>query len=150
MRGADAAGCVIVDGEGRVLLVHQTYREMLWAVPGGIVAPGEAAWDAAERECREEIGVTPLSAQLTGVYHRTWNDSYVFIFRAQDFAGVLQPDGEETDAYGFFHLDAVLYPVTTFALQRLRDAVQFDGRVSLREEHEEDRRLVGRRPDPLA
>ena len=145
MHAADAAGCAIVDGASRVLLVHQTYGDRLWEVPGGVVAPGEPAWEAAIRECREELGITPQLPQLSGLYHRRRNGSYVFIFRAVDFAGRPQPDGVEIDDFGYFALDELPWPVTSFALQRLRDAVYFRGSVSLREEHEEDRLLVGRR-----
>ena len=145
MRGPDAAGCAILDPQGQVLLVHQTYRDKLWEVPGGIVAPGESAWDAAVRECREEIGVTPLAPHLSGIYHRAWNDSYVFIFRAMAFEGSLRPDGDEIDAARYFRLEDIPWPVTSFALERLRDALAFKGEVSLRSERREDRRLLGRR-----
>jgi ADP-ribose pyrophosphatase YjhB (NUDIX family) len=145
MRGPDAAGCAILDTQGRVLLVHQTYRDKLWEVPGGIVAPGESAWDAAVRECKEEIGVTPVAPQLSGIYHRAWNDSYVFIFRALAFEGTPRPDGEEIDAARYFRLEEIPWPVTSFALQRLRDAIEFRGQISLRSERREDRRLLGRR-----
>ena len=145
MRAADAAGCAILDAQGRVLLVHQTYRDRLWEVPGGVVAPGENAWDAAVRECREELGVTPVDPQLSGIYYRQASDSYVFIFRVQGISGTPAPDGKEIDDFGYFHLQDVPWPVTSFALQRLRDAVSFSGRVSLRTELHRERRLVGQR-----
>jgi 8-oxo-dGTP pyrophosphatase MutT (NUDIX family) len=145
MRGADAAGSAILDAEGRVLLVHQTYGERLWEVPGGVVAPGESAWDAAVRECGEETGVTPVLPELSGIYYRSASDSYVFIFRALGVTGTPVPDGQEVDEVRYFHLEDIPWPVTSFALQRLRDAASFTGAVSLRTEHGEDRRLVGRR-----
>jgi len=143
MRGRDAAGCALLDAAGRVLLVHQTYRECLWEVPGGIVAPGEAPWDAAVRECREEIGVTPLEPRLSGIYFRPWSESYVFIFRALAFAGEPRCDGQEIDGYGTFPLDEIPWPVTSFALGRLRDALQYDGCPRLRVEERGERRLLG-------
>ena len=146
MRAADAAGCAILDAQGRVLLVHQTYLDRLWEVPGGVVAPGENAWEAAVRECREELGVTPVDPQLSGIYYREESGSYVFIFRAKGVSGRPAPDGGEIDDFGYFHPQDVPWPVTSFALQRLRDAVSFSGRVSLRTELREDRRLIGRRP----
>ena len=147
MSRQDAAGCAIVDESGRVLLVHQTYGDRLWEVPGGIVAPGEPAWDAAVRECREEIGVTPRAPELAGLYFRSWSESYVFIFRVAEFLGTLRPDGTEIDDFGFFSLDDLPWPVTSFALQRLRDAVEFQGAPRLRAEQMADRHLVGRRSE---
>jgi len=143
MRAQDAAGCVILDGHGQALLVHQTYGEQLWEVPGGVVAHGESAWEAAVRECREEIGVTPLDPELTGIYFRPASDSYVFIFRVTRFTGSLAPDGVEVDAVDWFPVDDLPWPVTSFAQQRLRDAADRQAGVHLRTERLEDRRLLG-------
>lgn len=145
MRAPDAAGCAILDGQGRVLLVHQTYGDRLWEVPGGLVAAGESAWNAAVRECQEEVAVTPQLPQLSGIYYRAASDSYVFIFRALGFTGTPTPDGREIDDIGYFHLEDIPWPVSSFALQRLRDAVSFTGSVNLRTEQRADRRLIGRR-----
>ena len=64
------AATVIVRGD-RVLLVHHTYGELNWEIPGGGADPGESAEEAARREALEETGVTLAGMRLTGVYWET-------------------------------------------------------------------------------
>ncbi len=61
---------LVVDDEGRILLVEQTYRSG-WYLPGGGVRRKEGLDDALRRELREEVGVEPTSPpRLQGVYWR--------------------------------------------------------------------------------
>lgn len=53
---ADAAGVLLRDGHGRILLVKSPYKAY-WDLPGGMVEPGEAPPAAAEREVLEELGL---------------------------------------------------------------------------------------------
>jgi len=63
-----AAGVLLFDGDGRVLLVHQDYGQRMWTLPGGMLDPGEAPHEAAVREVREEVGVDVRLDRLVGVY----------------------------------------------------------------------------------
>jgi len=73
---------LVVDDEGRILLVEQTYRSG-WYLPGGGVGRKEALDAALRRELREEVGVEPTEApRLHGIY---WNfaeskSDYVAVF----------------------------------------------------------------------
>ena len=51
-----AAGGLITDAAGRVLLVKPNYRE-LWSLPGGICEHGEPPQDGCARELAEELGL---------------------------------------------------------------------------------------------
>lgn len=51
------AGALILDIEGRVLLVQPTYK-VDWEVPGGCVEFNESPRVACEREVAEELGLT--------------------------------------------------------------------------------------------
>jgi 8-oxo-dGTP pyrophosphatase MutT (NUDIX family) len=51
-----AAGAVIPDSDGRILLQAKTY-EPGWFLPGGAIEPGERPEDAVVREVAEETGL---------------------------------------------------------------------------------------------
>jgi len=54
-----AIGAVVIEGD-KVLLVrrNQNPAKGLWAIPGGSVKLGETLQEAAEREIKEETGIT--------------------------------------------------------------------------------------------
>lgn len=52
------AGCIVRDGQDRVLLLHRhTAKRVQWEIPGGKVEHGESPADAAKREAQEELGI---------------------------------------------------------------------------------------------
>ena len=55
-----AAGALFFDDQGRVLLVHPTYKDT-WDIPGGYVERGESPAAACRRELKEELGHRPGS-----------------------------------------------------------------------------------------
>ncbi|MEU0548534.1 NUDIX hydrolase [Micromonospora sp. NPDC005979] len=58
-----AAGALFLDNEGRVLLVHPSYKEH-WDIPGGYVEPGESPRAACIREIREELDLSPALGSM--------------------------------------------------------------------------------------
>ncbi|HZO29682.1 MAG TPA: NUDIX hydrolase [Chloroflexota bacterium] len=101
------AGALIRDGEGRVLLILQTYqRPPLWLPPGGWVDRGETPGEAARREVREELGLRvdvgrPLATRDGGYGELT----ILFDCRLLDDAPI-RPSYEIAQAE-FFHPDAL-------------------------------------------
>lgn len=69
--------CVVVDGEGRVLLIRRKNPpfEGQYALPGGFVDVGETVEAAAKRELMEETGVKAGKLRLVGVYSDPARDS---------------------------------------------------------------------------
>ena len=59
----------ILDAEGRVLLIRQTYMAG-WRFPGGGLDHGEPPEKAIRRELHEEVGLTGGEVRLFGLYSR--------------------------------------------------------------------------------
>jgi ADP-ribose pyrophosphatase YjhB (NUDIX family) len=97
-RKAVAAGCLLRDADGRVLLVEPTYKPN-WEVPGGIAEPGESPRCTAQRELGEELGLTLPVGRLLCVDH-------------------LAATADRPDALRFlFAVDGPPVPVAALALQ---------------------------------
>ncbi|MFJ4092407.1 NUDIX domain-containing protein [Kitasatospora sp. NPDC089913] len=61
-----AAGCVLRDASGRILLVKAGYREH-WQFPGGTIDLGEGPAECAARELLEETGIVREAGELLAV-----------------------------------------------------------------------------------
>src|SRR5688500_5172566 len=60
---------LVVDGEGRVLLVRHSYGKAYWHLPGGGVKRRESLVEALHRELREEVGVVATAPPtMLGTY----------------------------------------------------------------------------------
>jgi len=58
MKKTKSAGGVVLNKHGQVLIVNQNGNS--WSLPKGHIDPGEDAPSAAERETREESGISQL------------------------------------------------------------------------------------------
>jgi 8-oxo-dGTP diphosphatase len=115
-----AALAALLDGEGRMLLVHQSYGARHWALPGGLLEPGESPQEAAVREVREEVGVDFEPATLVAVYTlRSRGLRFVFSGR---FSGTpVVRDKNELTEIGWFPLDALPQPLAPSAPYAARE-----------------------------
>ncbi len=113
----------IFDGQGRVLLVHQTYSGNKWAWPGGAVEPNEAPWEAAAREVKEETGLVVQVGRLVSIYTFTDRDHVGFQFICRIAGGNLEVDGAEISEAAFFDPAHLPVPMTVPGRQRLADAL---------------------------
>ncbi|MDE8650275.1 NUDIX hydrolase [Novosphingobium album (ex Liu et al. 2023)] len=103
-------GCRIValDGEGRVLLIRQSYGTSQWQAPSGGMARGEDPLETASRELFEEAGCTLERARevarLIEHPHGAHNIVHVVVGRC---VGTPRPDHREVCEAGFFALAAL-------------------------------------------
>ena len=75
---------IVVDGEGRVLLVRHTYTPG-WHFPGGGVEKGETAALSMQRELKEEAGIEAATGaiRLLSVHanHSFFPNDHVLVYR---------------------------------------------------------------------
>ena len=81
------AGAVVVDDEGRVLLLKHVFRPGSgWGIPGGFLEKGEQPDEAIRRELREETGLELETTEI--LFARTLKQSgrVEIIFRCRPLA----------------------------------------------------------------
>ncbi len=116
---------VILNDEGKVLLLKQTYADKRWGLPGGGVEPGETIHEAIVRECKEELGVNVLVDSLTGFYYHKSFNSQVGIFRCSI------PEKEEI-VLSTEHSEYRWFEISELGdVQKVRvlDSLNYDGKV---------------------
>jgi len=120
----DIAGVSIIarDGQGRVLLVRQTYGSRAWVLPGGGLDPGEDPALAAAREFREELGcglsdITLLRVR-TEPLHGAHNTVHLFAAR---LAGEPRPDRREVAEARLFAPDRLPHDISRRMRRRIAE-----------------------------
>jgi 8-oxo-dGTP diphosphatase len=114
-----AAGVLLFDVEGKVLLVKPTYKDG-WDIPGGYVEPGETPREACQREVVEELGLqlsigTLLVADWAPSH--TEGDKILFVFDGGEIsrtqADLIALPADELSTWSFYEprsLEAALIP----------------------------------------
>ncbi len=126
-----AAGALFFDDQGRVLLVHPTYKDT-WDIPGGYVERGESPAAACRRELNEELGLDCSPQRLLAV---DWapsdheGDKLLFLFDC----GQLDPDhitldGRELDRWEWVETERLDQYVIDRIARRIRSTVAGDTR----------------------
>ncbi|MGN6577932.1 MAG: NUDIX hydrolase [Nocardioides sp.] len=90
-RRIECVGAVVVDPDGRLLLVRRG-REPgagLWSIPGGKVEPGESRAEAVVRELAEETGLPVVVGDHVGTVERAAPGDDVFVIH--DYRAALAP-----------------------------------------------------------
>jgi 8-oxo-dGTP diphosphatase len=113
------AVAVIVQ-DGRVLLVRRRVPEggLVWQFPGGKVEPGELVAETAERETREEVGLTVEAENFLGerLHPATWRRISYVACRAVSGAARVASDRELTEVAWCDHAQvASAIPAGVFA-----------------------------------
>ncbi|MFC9918983.1 NUDIX hydrolase [Agromyces binzhouensis] len=122
-----AAGAVITDDDGRVLLVRRgaAPQRGRWSVPGGRLEPGESFADAAAREVLEETGLRVVVGRELWSLRLPTADGREFDihdFAATVVGGALEAGDDAADARWFAPGELHRLRVTTHLVTYLRRA----------------------------
>jgi 8-oxo-dGTP diphosphatase len=123
-----AAGALFLDGQGRVLLVHPTYKDT-WDIPGGYVERGESPAAACRREVREELGLDRQPQRLIAVDwapHEREGDKLLFLFDCGDLGDDEQRirlAADELDRWAWIDLNRLDHHVLPRIARRILAAV---------------------------
>ncbi|MDQ0917065.1 NUDIX hydrolase [Paenibacillus sp. V4I5] len=121
------AAAVILDSEGRVLLVKHSYGKNNWDLPGGKAEENESAEETAKREVHEEVGLEVGIGQLTGIYYDPNYDMHHFVFIASnDNNQIPQPSSPEILECRFCSRDELPKPISDFTCKRIEDALNHE------------------------
>jgi 8-oxo-dGTP pyrophosphatase MutT (NUDIX family) len=117
---------VVIDPEGRVLLVKHSYVTG-WHLPGGGVEVGETLETALARELEEEGGVTAHGAALHGIYFNASvsRRDHVALYVVRDFVkdgGPRHP--REIIDHGFFSPEALPEGTTRGTRARISEVLK--------------------------
>jgi len=120
----EAAGAVVFDAEGRVLLIKENYDRERWGFPGGAVELGETAEQAVVREVLEETGAAIRIDALVGTYSLADSSLTCRLFRCSILTGTpAVPDGGEIAEVRWCPVDAIPQPRTNLLHHALPDAI---------------------------
>ncbi len=132
-----AAGALIRDEQGRILLLEPTYKDH-WEIPGGIIEVGETPSQGCARELTEELGLVREPGMLLVVDwapHPTQGDRVLFVFdggtlTVNEIASI-RLQAEELRSYAFLPPDETFHQLIPRLERRMRAAVhaQEEGRT---------------------
>lgn len=133
-----AAGGVVVNGEGKILLVKNSYRG-IWEYPGGQVEAGEHLIEALQREIREESGIEVEVGELFCVASNTCKYSgyygvkeiptkVMFDFICKPVGGAEHASDETSDVGWFTPEEAQAMIVAPALVERFKAYLSYQGR----------------------
>lgn len=113
----------LFDEHGRVLLVHQNYGTLNWALPGGALETDEDPLDGVVREVDEETGIRVRVEHLIGLYAMPYRDDLILLYRVSEIGRRPWEPDDEISEIGFFRPDALPAPLPPSAHLCIEDAV---------------------------
>lgn len=113
---------LVLDPQGKLLLVRHSYGSDKWMTPGGGMHQAEDPVKTASRELLEETGCTLIDARLLVVsiekFHGATNNVNVVLGRTVDEP---RADGREIVEAGFFALEALPADMSVRLARSVRD-----------------------------
>lgn len=121
---------IVIDAEGRVLMVQHTYVPG-WHLPGGGVERRETAETAVIRELQEEAGIKvtgPMSLVSVHSNERLHPGDHVLVYRVHAWEPCASSAQGEIHEVGWFAPDALPADITRGTRQRIAEVFHGAGR----------------------
>lgn len=135
-----AAGALVRDAAGRVLLIDSPWRG--WEFPGGQIERGEDLITGLKREIYEETGVRARIGPLAGIYSNLSDGIVIATFLADYLAGELTTSAESLQVQWFTRQQCEAEVVHPAVRARLQDMLAYNGRVVYRAYMMEPYRII--------
>jgi len=110
---------IITDDQNRVLLCHRCDYD-LWNLPGGTLEAGEAPWECAIREVKEETGFDVEIVRLAGIYNKPEKNEICFSFVCKIIGGQLTLN-DEADKIEYFDIKNIPSNTSPKQIERIKD-----------------------------
>ncbi|MBW8733295.1 MAG: NUDIX domain-containing protein [Asticcacaulis sp.] len=117
---------LVLDDQGRVLLIEHTYVEGWW-LPGGGVDAGETTHAAVARELREEAGINPIETPTLLSVHSNetfFPGDHVLLFRVERWERCEMTSHGEIKNVDFFAPDALPDNTNRGTRRRIEEALK--------------------------
>jgi 8-oxo-dGTP diphosphatase len=102
-----AAGAVILNEQGQILLCEHTYRRTRpWGLPGGDLKLGETPDEAVRREIKEETGMSVQETKLLLIESLKYAHKINLTYLCSGVSGTFIPN-EEVSRIQYFDIEAM-------------------------------------------
>ena len=123
---------VVVNSDGKVLLVKE--KENKWALPGGLVKPGERLDEALMREINEEAGMLVSIDRISKLYQmiNSNNTDLIVVFLCKYVKEVSKGELEAkwVPPFNIYNLD-LLYPETPLVVESVLKGKEIKGVIEI-------------------
>lgn len=126
--GDNAAHAAVLSDDGKLILLIRRRDLKVWVMPGGHLEKNETFRQAVIREVLEETGLVIKVKVLVGVYVNQVKKIQKQVFQAFVVGGTLQLSSE-SEAYGWFSVQKLPYPMTFYETMRINQAINYKGKV---------------------
>ncbi len=119
---------LVLDSQGRVLLLKHTYKPG-WHLPGGGVEKGETVWETLHHELLDEVAIRVTGEpELFGIYshHPVFPNDHIalFVVRPGQYVELPWEPNAEIAERAFFSPDALPPDTVKGTRRRLREVLQ--------------------------